>query len=92
MQGSPRVGPPEAHVLETEIDDEISLYNVQNENVIVLNITASDVWRLCDGEQTFDEIVGMISNAYGVAEDEIRDDVSSTIDQFVDAGFLPPLQ
>jgi len=92
MQGSPRVGPPEAHVLETEIDDEISLYNVQDESVIVLNITASDVWRLCDGEQTLDEIVGMISRAYGVREDQIREEVSVTVEQFIDAGFLPSPQ
>ena len=45
-----KIGPPLAHILETEIDEEVSLYDTQTEQVVVLNKTASDVWRLSDGE------------------------------------------
>lgn len=91
MTSSPRVGPPRPHIIETEIDDEVSLYNAQNERVMVLNITASDVWRLCDGEQTLDEIVDLIAKAYRVDRERINSEVALTIGRFVEADFLPPL-
>ncbi len=89
MPASPKVGPPPPHIIETEIEDEISLYNPHDESVLVLNLTASDVWRLCDGEQTLEEIVELISRAYGVNADSIREDVAAAISEFVQAGFVP---
>ena len=89
MSASPRVGPPPPHIIETEIDDEVSLYNPHDESVLVLNLTASDVWRLCDGEQTLEEIVELISEAYGVTVDSIREDVAATVSEFVQACFVP---
>ena len=89
MPASPRVGPPPPHIIETEIDDEVSLYNPHDGSVLVLNLTASDVWRLCDGEQTLEEIVEMISRAYRVKADSIREDVAAAVSEFVQAGFVP---
>jgi hypothetical protein len=57
--------------------------------VVVLNATASDVWRLCDGEQTLDEIVDLLASAYQAEASVIRPDVEKTIADLVDAGFLP---
>ena len=82
------IGPPPLHVIETEIRGDISLYDAQNERVLVLNGTASDVWRLCDGEQTLDEIVALLAKAYQIQPDAIRDDVTRTIRQLIDEGFL----
>jgi hypothetical protein len=84
-----RVGPPPTNIIETEIKGEISLFDSVNNQVIVLNSTASDVWRLCDGEHTLDEIVRLLASAYQTDPDTIRADVSSTVQQFVDEGFLP---
>ena len=61
-----RIGPPPAHILETEVNGEISLYDPRSESVLVLNQTASDVWRLSDGEQTLEEIVQLLAVAYQV--------------------------
>ena len=82
------IGPPPPHVIETEVRGDISLYDAQNERVLVLNGTASDVWRLCDGDQTFDQIVSLLARAYGVDGSRIRPDVERTIKQLVDEGFL----
>jgi hypothetical protein len=57
--------------------------------VVVLNATASDVWRLCDGEQTLDEIVDLLASAYQGDAAVIRPDVEKTIAELVEAGFLP---
>ena len=82
------IGPPPPHVIETEVRGDISLYDAQNERVLVLNGTASDVWRLCDGDQPFDQIVSLLARAYGVDGSRIRPDVERTIKQLVDEGFL----
>ena len=82
------IGPPPPHVIETEVRGDISLYDAQHERVLVLNGTASDVWRLCDGDQTFDQIVSLLARAYGVDGSRIKSDVERTIKQLVDEGFL----
>lgn len=87
--GSQPIGPPMAHILETEIQGDISLYDPQQERVLVLNGTASDVWLLCDGEQTVDGIVELIAAAYGHKIEDIRNDVEATIRQFIQEGFVP---
>ena len=82
------IGPPPLHVIETEIRGDISLYDAQNERVLVLNGTASDVWRLCDGEQTADDIVQLLAKAYKVPAQQITLDVRRTIRQLIEEGFL----
>ncbi len=84
-----KVGPPPAHIIETEIKGDISLFDAEHNQVVVLNATASDVWRLCDGEQTLDEIVALLASAYQQPPEDLRPDVVATVTQFVDAGFLP---
>jgi hypothetical protein len=83
-----RIGPPPPQILETEIDEEISLYDPLTENVLVLNLTASDIWRLSDGDSTFDQILHLLAGAYGVAPHQIRDEVEETIRNLQEQGFL----
>jgi hypothetical protein len=82
------IGPPPPHIIETEVRGDISLYDAQNERVLVLNGTASDVWRLCDGEQTADDIVQLLAKAYKVPAQQITLDVRRTIRQLIEEGFL----
>lgn len=88
MSGEQRVGPPVPQILETDIDGEISLYNPASENVTILNGTASDVWLLCDGRHSTEEIVSLLAKSYGVDAGQIRDEVTATITEFIDAGLL----
>lgn len=87
-QPKQRIGPPSSHILETEIADEISLYDPTTEQVVVLNQTASDVWRLCDGESDIEDIVRLLAGAYGVRGDEIRAEIEETIRSFQDQGLF----
>ncbi|MEX2422683.1 MAG: PqqD family protein [Acidimicrobiia bacterium] len=84
-----RIGPPPEHIIETEVQGDVSLYDAKREQVVVLNATASDVWRLCDGEQTLDEIVSLLASAYQADASTIRPDVEKTVAELVEAGFLP---
>ena len=88
--GNRPIGPPPPHVIETEVKGDLSLYDPRQERVLVLNGTATDVWLLCDGEQTADRILELIAAAYGEDAAVIRTDVETTIHQFVEEGFLPP--
>lgn len=83
-----RVGPPPAHIIETEVKGDISLFDAKTNQVVVLNSTASDVWRLSDGEHTLEEIVTLLASAYKTDPERIRNDVKTTIGQLVDEGFL----
>lgn len=83
-----KVGPSLPNVLETEVDGEVSLYNPAQEQVTVLNGTATDVWYLCDGTRTEEEIVELLAQSYSVSPEQIRDDVSRTIQMIRGAGLL----
>ena len=85
-----RVGPAPAHVIETEVKGDISLFDARRNHVLVLNATASDIWRLCDGEQTVDEIVELLASAYEVPADDIREEVNRTLERLIEEEFLTP--
>jgi hypothetical protein len=75
-------------VIVSELDGDISLYDPVRSNVHVLNSTASDVWRLLDGEHTLDEVVELMARAYEVDASDIRVHVARTVDVFTDRGLL----
>lgn len=83
-----QVGPPRPNLLETEVDGDISIYDPGSERVVVLNQTASDVWRLTDGQHTIDEIAELLARAYQVDVHSISDDVGQAVEGFVDAGLI----
>jgi hypothetical protein len=62
-----------------ELDGNLSLYDSATGQAAVLNGTASDVWRLLDGEHDFDAVVGQLASAYNIAADQIRGDVERAI-------------
>ena len=83
-----QVGPPRPNLLETEVDGDISIYDPGSERVVVLNQTASDVWRLTDGQHTINEIVELLARAYQVDVHSISDDVGQAVEGFGDAGLI----
>ena len=66
---------------------EISLYHPRDERVMVLNQTASDVWRLLDGETSDGEIVELLAGAYSTDAATIESSVIDVVDQLVSEGF-----
>ncbi len=82
------MGPPIPHLLETEVDGEISLYNPAHEQVTILNGTATDVWYLCDGTLSEEEILERLAQSYKVSPEQIHTDVRRTIEEIRKAGLL----
>jgi PqqD family protein of HPr-rel-A system len=86
--GPNRFGPRAAHVLVSELDGDLTLYDSQRNEVHVLNATAGDIWRLLDGEHDLDEIVADLAAAYDVAPDVVRPHVVATLSTFAERGLL----
>jgi hypothetical protein len=82
------VGPPDPSVIEQEIDGCFALLHSDRGQVVILNQTASDIWRLSDGNLTVEAMVGLLARAYDTKEDVIRDEVESTVSSLTDLGFF----
>ncbi|MGH9052712.1 MAG: PqqD family protein [Acidimicrobiia bacterium] len=82
------IGPPPPHIVQTEVEGDVSLYNPRREEVAILNATASDIWSLGDGTLTLEEIVERLARAYARPPDEIRDEVQDTVQALIEGGFL----
>ena len=85
----PCIGPSAAGTTEVELDGRIHVYSPATQQLVALNDTASDVWRLCDGEHTAEDIVDLLSRSYDVDPDTIRADVGAALDEFVGLALLP---
>ena len=83
-----RIGPPAAGVMEREVGGCVVLLPPNQAEVLVLNETASDVWRLVDGELTLSDMVSLLAQAYGVEPLSICDDVTGTIRRFEENGLF----
>ena len=89
MEALKTTGRPSSQLIESEIDGDISLYHPTSEQVVVLNGTASDVWRLCDGERTIEQVASLLAASYGLEDPErIVADVEKTVSQFADSGLF----
>lgn len=84
------VGPAAAGVVESEVGDSVALFHPDSGRVFVLNATAADVWRLCDGALAFDQLVDALAEAYGTDAPSIRDDVAAAVERLRAGGLLRP--
>ncbi|NED99624.1 PqqD family protein [Phytoactinopolyspora halotolerans] len=75
-------------VREMEIDGDITLFHAATQTALVLNGTASDVWRLIDGERTLEEIVAALDQAYDADPETVRAGVDSALTQLREHGLL----
>lgn len=84
------MGPVAPDVTQVDLDGRICVYSPGVRQALVLNETASDIWRLSDGEHTLEEIIALLAVAYNVDRETIGPEVQSTIRSFLDAGLLAP--
>ncbi|WP_084469489.1 PqqD family protein [Jiangella gansuensis] len=72
---------PAAAVRELDVDGEVTLFHAPTHTALVLNDTASDVWRLLDGERTVAQIVELLARAYDADADTVRAGVHAALEQ-----------
>ena len=71
-----------------KFDNEVLLYTISGTKVISLNETAYLVYQLCNGEQTIDEMIDMLIDAYPDQKEEIREHIISAINTMIDNGVI----
>lgn len=72
-----------------ELDDDLSLYHPDTGRALVLNGTASDIWRLLDGTLDEEHVVRLLAAAYDADPAAIREDVRRVVAELTEHGFLP---
>jgi hypothetical protein len=79
---------PNPAVRVEDLGDEVCLYRPADHLVLVLNETASQVWRLADGRTPVTDILGALADAYNAQPDDLRQDVYSALADLQERGFL----
>jgi pyrroloquinoline quinone biosynthesis protein D len=72
LKGCPTLAPQVRFRLDPVSGDPLLLYP---EGVLVLNATAADIARHCDGKTTTTQILAQMSDEYQVDETALHDDV-----------------
>jgi hypothetical protein len=70
------------------LDGELILYHLDDTKILYCNETASVIWRLCDGQQSIEEIINLLSRAYPDAAGDMASDVEATLQRFLEAGSI----
>ena len=78
----------ETRYVETALDDETIVMDVDSADFFSLNATAGAVWRLIDGTRDRDAIVAALAAEFAASPAEIGADVDALIGQLRTAGFL----
>lgn len=79
---------PAPRVAVEDLDDDVCLYRSDIDEVLVLNQSAGDVWRLADGEHSVEAIAARLAEVYGTDEAAVRADVQAVVADLVDRGYL----
>jgi hypothetical protein len=71
-----------------DVDNELCLYRADIDEVLVLNSSAADVWRLSDGSCTVAEIVQLLARSYRTTASAILSDIDAVLVDLIERGFL----
>ena len=70
-----------APLLEAEVDEEIVALDRKRGEVFGFNHVASDVWRLLEEPQTFDQLCRALQDRYDVAPDRCAEDTRELLEE-----------
>lgn len=73
-----------------EIGEEIAVIEEDGVSVHILNKTAANIWKMCNGDYEIDEITTALCERFDVSPEEARTDILDTIEQLGSIGLLSP--
>jgi hypothetical protein len=79
---------PTASVEVENLDNDACLYRPDIDEVVVLNHSAADIWRLADGSRTVDQIADELAARYGGEVSAMLVDVQTVVHDLIGRGFL----
>ena len=87
--GSLASHPAPSHTLQgTDLGDEYLFYDRQQDRVHVLNGTAREIYLLCDGTRSAEEVADVLAQRYAIDVHRALDDTTETIQRLCDLGLL----
>jgi hypothetical protein len=79
---------PAPNIVVEDLDDDVCLYRSDIDEVLVLNQSAGDVWRLADGQLTVAAIADQLAAVYQADADTLQADVRTVVDDLAARGYL----
>ena len=79
---------PNKDVSLQRVGQEAILHDRRNGRAHVINESAAQIWELCDGQNTFDQIVRAFAAAYTLPVADVRADVQYILAKFHELGVL----
>jgi hypothetical protein len=73
---------PSKEVSLQRVGDEAILHDRRNGRAHVINESAAQIWELCDGRTTFDQIVAAFAASYQLAAPDVSEDVQYILSRF----------
>lgn len=74
----------------TQFEEEVIVYNGEQDSVHVLNQTSADILLYMEGEKSIEDIVQMMEEKYGKMEG-LQNDVEEMLKQFVENNLIEEL-
>lgn len=72
--------------MERKEDDKLVLY--QGHNLFVLGAYEEEIWRLCDGEHTLDDMVETVVSKYPVDREKAFSEISAFLNKLAEKGLM----
>ena len=73
---------PNKDVLLQRVGQEAILHDRRNGRAHVINESAAQIWELCDGQHTLDQIVSTFAATYALPTVDVQADVQNIIAKF----------
>ena len=73
---------PSKDVALQRVGNEAILHDRRNGRAHVINESAAQIWELCDGQNTFDQIVIAFAATYQLPAADVRADVQYIVTKF----------
>jgi len=70
------------------LDGEVVLLHPARNIIVHSNATATLIWKLCNGQNTVEDIIRILGAAYPDARAQIKKDVPETIQKLMEQGVL----
>lgn len=82
----------ESDFICAEIDNELLLMSLQADDMIGLNATAAQVWKLLEQPHHFSQIVQHLVSSYEVEKTQCEEDIRDWLEGMVNANILCVVQ
>jgi hypothetical protein len=79
---------PVASVTATPLDDDLVVCGPAGAQGYILNVTAAEIWRLCDGARDVGAIASELAVTYGIGVDQAVQDVQLCLRDLAEYGLL----